>query len=92
MKPVAAGALLANRQQERAASRARVEHRAQLDRYREAERKAHDVLKDAIVAVGVPPHVGIAILAAADSLRKTAVNAALAERIEPEPSAGETLP
>ena len=45
-----------------------------------------------IVTRNAADRLADAILAAADSLRKTAVNAALAERIEPEPSAGETLP
>lgn len=49
---------------------------------------ARNVLCDAIIAAGVEAYAGVAILAAADSLRKAAVIAALAERIEPEPDAG----
>lgn len=85
---IPAHVLAANRLEERAASRARVEFRAQRERHREAERKARDVLKDAIIAAGVSPHTGVSILAAAYSLRKAAVIAALAERIEPEPGTG----
>lgn len=88
MKPIPVGVLLLNRQEERAASRARVDLRAQRERHREAERRARDVLKDAIVAAGVAPHAGTSILVAADSLRKAAVIAALAARIEPEPAEG----
>lgn len=85
---IPAHTLAANRRDERAASRARVEPRVQRERHQAAERKARDILKDAIVAAGVAPHGGAAILAAADSLRKAAVVAALAERAEPEPADG----
>lgn len=80
--------LAANRREERAASRSRVELRAKLVHHREVERKARDMLKDAIIAASVTPHAGTSILAAADSLRKAAVIAVLAERSESEPAAG----
>ncbi len=88
MRPVLAGALVANRPDEHTASRARVEFRAQLKHHREVERRAREVLNDAIVAAGVTTHAGTSILAAADSPRKTAVIAALAERIDPQPVEG----
>ena len=85
---ISAHLLAANRRDERAASRARVEIRAQLERHRQAERRARDVLRDAILATGIPAAHGVAILAAADSLRKAAVIAALAEGIDSEPADG----
>ena len=82
--------IAANRRAQRAESIARIEWSATIERHRAAERKARDVLKDAIIAGNVGPYVGTSILAAADSLRKAAVIAALAERSEPEPAEDET--
>ena len=68
-------ALLANRQAEAQASRAAIELRAAIDR----ERKARQTLRDAITAVGLPAHQGVALLAAVAVAKACAV-------ADPEPA------